>query len=198
MTPFFTLAATLLLSYLPPEQHRHDQLTAMQAAFSRFSGGGADGSIDRQELPDFVRFVVTAMNSQAVPPEQAIARSTELTQRLMGHLPPGAAPLTLSDVLRATEKILVYPKLQPEEEASNERGQLGSKQLRALRKRLEANRLTMPLFDTRGWVRDFEKALKIQWEIYANGLAPMHMVVARSDRIYGTEVVTQEGAQRNP
>ena len=94
MTPFFTLAATLLLSYLPPEQHRHDQLTAMQAAFSRFSGGGADGSIDRQELPDFVRFVVTAMNSQAVPPEQAIARSTELTQRLMGHLPPGAARST--------------------------------------------------------------------------------------------------------
>ena len=67
----------------------------------------------------------------------------------------------------------------------------GSKQLRTLRKRLERNRLTMPLFDTRGWVRDFEKALKIQWEIYANGLAPMHIVVARSDRIYGTEVVTQ-------
>ena len=29
----------------------------------------------------------------------------------------------------------------------------GSKQLRTLRKRLERNRLTMPLFDTRGWVR---------------------------------------------
>ena len=44
----------------------------------------------------------------------------------------------------------------------------------------------MPLFDTKGWVRDFEKALKIQWEIYANGLAPMHIVVARSDHLYGT------------
>ena len=63
----------------------------------------------------------------------------------------------------------------------------GSKQLRLLRKRLERNRLTMPLFDTKGWVRDFEKALKIQWEIYANGLAPMHIVVARSDRLYGTK-----------
>ena len=73
-----------------------------------------------------------------------------------------------------------------------------AKQLRLVRKQLARNRLTMPLFDTRGWVRDFEKALKIQWEIYANGLAPMHIVVARSDRIYGTEVVTQEGAQRNP
>ena len=65
----------------------------------------------------------------------------------------------------------------------------GSKQLRTLRKRLERNRLTMPLFDTRGWVRDFEKALKIQWEIYANGLSPMHIVVARSDWLYGTSAV---------
>ena len=45
----------------------------------------------------------------------------------------------------------------------------------------------MPLFDTRGWVRDFEKGLKIQWEIYANGYDPMHIVVARSDRLYGVE-----------
>ena len=37
-----------------------------------------------------------------------------------------------------------------------------------------------------GWVRDFEKALKIQWEIYANGLLPMHIVVGRSDHLYGT------------
>ena len=66
---------------------------------------------------------------------------------------------------------------------------VGSKQLRTLRKRLERNRLTMPLFDTKGWVRDFEKALKIQWEIYANGLSPMHIVVARSDRVYGTESI---------
>ena len=68
---------------------------------------------------------------------------------------------------------------------SDERGQLGSKQLRTMRKRLAENRLTMPLFDTRGWVRDFEKALKIQWEIYANGLKPMHIVVGRSDHLYG-------------
>ena len=71
----------------------------------------------------------------------------------------------------------------------HERGQLGSKQLRALRTRLERNRLTMPLFDTKGWVRDFEKALKIQWEVYANGLSPMHIVVGRSDWVYGTTPV---------
>jgi protein O-GlcNAc transferase len=61
----------------------------------------------------------------------------------------------------------------------------GSKQLHKLRRRLEANRLTMPMFDTKGWVRDFEKSLKAQWEVYANGLMPMHIVVARSDHVYG-------------
>ena len=109
-----------------------------------------------------------------------------------------------------------------EDPQDHERGRLGSKQLRTLRTRLERNRLTMPLFDTKGWVRDFEKALKIQCaslqlstvrsfphracayllpsllfllrplrtgEIYANGLSPMHIVVARSDRLYGTEEI---------
>ena len=114
------------------------------------------------------------------------------------QLPAERDELTLADLLGATEGILEYPQPTAEERELGERGRLGSKQLRKLRKTLERNRLTMPLFDTRGWVRDFEKALKIQWEIYANGLAPMHIVVARSDRIYGTEVVTQEGAQRNP
>ena len=32
------------------------------------------------------------------------------------------------------------------------------------------------------------------WEIYANGLSPMHIVVARSDRIYGLEVLTGAAA----
>ena len=172
-------------AYIPPEQHRHEQLTSMQAAFSRFSGG-PEGSVDRQDLPNFVRFVIEAMNSPGVPPDQVIARSTELAQKLMGELPAQATHFTLGDVLRATERIIVYPK--PTEEApGDERGQLGSKQLRTMRKRLERNRLTMPLFDTRGWVRDFEKALKIQWEIYAVGRKPMHIIVARSDRIYGAE-----------
>ena len=174
------------LAYIPPDQFRHEQLGAMHAAFSRFSGGDAEGSIERKDLPDFVRFVITAMNSPGVPPEQVIARSTELMQRLMVQLPQGASSYTLGDILRATESSIVYPKAT-EAELNDERGQLGSKQLKTMRKRLERNRLTMPLFDTRGWVRDFEKALKIQWEIYANGLSPMHIVVARSDRLYGVE-----------
>lgn len=135
----------------------------MRSAFSRFSAAEG-GSIDRQDLPDFLRFVVSSMNSAAVPPEQVIARSTELTQQLMEHLPPLAtkAQLSLEDILRATEKTLAHPLPAANDEGGHERGRLGSKQLRMLRKRLENNRLTMPLFDTKGWVRDFEKALKIQ------------------------------------
>lgn len=45
--------------------------------------------------------------------------------------------------------------------------------------------MRMPMFDTKGWVRDFEKSLVMQWEIYASGLKPMHIVVARSSHIYG-------------
>lgn len=173
---------------MPPEEYRDEQLTAMQAAFSRFATGGPSGSIAVTEFPNFVRFVLTAMNSAAVTKEQLIARSTELTMKLMSELPAGATHLKLGDVLRATERIIEYPK-PSEEDAANleERGYLGSKQLRKIRKQLAENRLTMPLFDTRGWVRDFEKGLKIQWEIYANGYDPMHIVVARSDRLYGVE-----------
>ena len=157
-------ASLLLLAYLPPEQYRHEQLAAMRAAFSRF-GAADDGALNREDLPDFLRFVITAMNSAATPPEQVVARSTELTQQLVSRLPPHEAKprLSLADILRATEQTLTYPAPAPAaEEQTNERGRLGSKQLRTLRKRLERNRLTMPLFDTKGWVRDFEKALKIQ------------------------------------
>ena len=190
--------ACAALIYVPPEAYRHEQLTAMQAAFSRFGAQGPSGALARRELPDFLRFVVGAMNSAAVPREQVDAKAAELSERLLRQLPAERDELTLADLLGATEGILEYPQPTAEERERGERGRRGAKQLRKLRKTLERNRLTMPLFDTRGWVRDFEKALKIQWEIYANGLAPMHIVVARSDRIYGTEVVTQEGAQRNP
>lgn len=205
-----------LLSNVPPEQHRHAELQAMAGAFSRFGGQGVAGAVEKEELPNFLRYVVASMNSAAMPQEQVVARSSELTKQLMSFLPAGVRPpatyrrrrhaaayttshhartrpptptpqkqrFSLDDILGSTDKIIVPP---PAAEAqSHERGQLGSKQLKALRTRLERNRLTMPLFDTKGWVRDFEKALKIQWEVYANGLSPMHIVVARSDWLYGT------------
>ena len=55
--------AALLLSYVPPEAYRHEQLTAMQAAFSRFGAQGPSGALARRELPDFLRFVVGSMLS---------------------------------------------------------------------------------------------------------------------------------------
>jgi len=173
---------------------RREQLTATQAAFSRFSAVGIGGTIERQDLPNFLRYVVTSMSTSALPQAELSARSSELTQQLLGHLPPNAVQLSVSDIMQAAEKVLITPPTSTDDELPSERGNMGSKQLRLLRKKLARNRLTMPLFDTKGWVRDFEKALKIQWEIYANGLSPMHIVVARSDRIYGLEVLTGAAA----
>ena len=188
------LVARVANALIPPEQVRREQLTATQAAFSRFSADGIGGTIERQDLPNFLRYVVTSMSTSALPQAELSARSSELTQQLLGHLPTQAVQLSVSDIMQAAEKVLITPPTSTDDELSSERGNMGSKQLRLLRKKLARNRLTMPLFDTKGWVRDFEKALKIQWEIYANGLSPMHIVVARSDRIYGLEVLTGAAA----
>ena len=138
------------------------------------------------------------------PPAKVITRSRELTQQMLAQLPAGASRYTLPDLVRAIEAVLALPPPPPPSadrrahvddgaaaDATAVANPLVSKQLRALRARLVRNRLTMPLFDTRGWVRDFEKALKIQWEIYANGRLPMHVVVGRSDRIYGIVPVVE-------
>jgi len=187
----FALAMGSAHALAQSEQHRHEQLTAMQAAFSRFGSQGAGGALARQDVPNFLRYVVSTMNSVELPQNEFIARSSELTRQLVEYLPPQATQLTLADVVRAADKIIIPPPASQDGDLDKHaHGRQGSKQLRLMRKNLERNRLTMPLFDTKGWVRDFEKALKIQWEIYANGLAPMHIVVGRSDRIYGLEVVT--------
>ena len=174
---------------LPPDQFRHDQLTGMQSAFSRFGAQGVGGAIEMKDLPNFLRYVVSSMNSAELSPKDLSARATELTRQLLDQLPPNAARFSLSDVMEATGKILLPPPLPPPDDDPALPAGVGSKQLRLLRKKLARNRLTMPLFDTRGWVRDFEKALKIQWEIYSNGFSPMHIDVARSDRLYGIEPV---------
>lgn len=182
------------VSHTPLEQHRQEQLGAVQAAFSRFTAQGPDGAIPRLDLQEFVSYVVASMSSAAVPQDQATAQAAELTRRLRERLPPDASRYTLAQILSSTERLI--DKLPADDapdapEGSSDRGRVGSKQLRKLREQLAENRLTMPLFDTKGWVRDFEKALKTQWEIYANGLQPMHIVVARSDRLYGRSRVIE-------
>lgn len=47
----------------------------------------------------------------------------------------------------------------------------------SLRGRLEAARLTCPLFDTRGWVRSLEEALVLMWEVHCRGEAPRDLSV---------------------
>lgn len=42
----------------------------------------------------------------------------------------------------------------------------------SLRARLQSARLTCPLFDTAGWVRDFERTLLRMWEIHCEGGGP--------------------------
>ena len=42
----------------------------------------------------------------------------------------------------------------------------------ALRERLKRARLTCPLFDTAGWVRDLEKVLFRMWDIHCEGRGP--------------------------
>lgn len=121
------LAATMLPSFanchIPAEQHRHEQLTAMQAAFSRFNGG-ISGTVDTQDLPNFLRYVVASMQPAAMDQQELISRSSELTTRLTDHLPDRRL-LTLNDILNATEKILIYPPEVEETEEANERGRLG-------------------------------------------------------------------------
>ena len=181
------LAALPSLVLLAVAAAQQEQLRSMQAAFSRFGSQGVDGGIAEAEMPNFVRYVVESMNPHAEAHEGVLAHSSELTSRLVEQLPAQRGVYSLQQILDAVAKIT--PPDAAHDDADGARPALGSKQLRTLRARLERNRLTMPLFDTKGWVRDFEKALKIQWEVYANGLAPMHILVARSDRLYGTEVV---------
>ena len=112
--------------YVPPAQHRHEQLTAMEAAFSRFSTEGVSGSVDRQDLPNFLRNVIASMSSPGITQDELIARSTRLTTQLMEKLPAEKSRFDLQDILQATEHVIVQP--QPtEEEESVERGRLGAR-----------------------------------------------------------------------
>ena len=103
------LVARVANALIPPEQVRREQLTATQAAFSRFSADGIGGTIERQDLPNFLRYVVTSMSTSALPQAELSARSSELTQQLLGHLPPQAVQLSVSDIMQAAEKVLFTP-----------------------------------------------------------------------------------------
>ena len=50
--------------------------------------------------------------------------------------------------------------------------------LRSIRRKLETNRGTYPLFDARGLCRNLEKAYETMWEIHQRGESPKSFVVA--------------------
>lgn len=158
-----------------------EDMATMQSTFSRFGAQGLTGEIASSDLRDLLTLAAREMAGGST--DEARTYAATLHAQLAPQL--GSGPHSLAQIINALTDIAStrdHESAVPLTDASDE---IGSKQLVALRRRLEANRLTMPMFDTKGWVRDFEKSLKIQWEIYANGLKPMHVVVGRSDHIYG-------------
>lgn len=72
-------------------------------------------------------------------------------------------------------EMVVHSQAQYEEKAV-ELGTNHRKRL-ALRARLEAARLSCPLFDTEGWVRDLEKVYHKMWNIHLEGTGPRSFAV---------------------
>ena len=58
--------------------------------------------------------------------------------------------------------------------------------LRALRRKLAANRLTLPLFDTARFTRHIESAFSTMWQQYQKGLAPEHIDVQSDTSGFGS------------
>ena len=54
---------------------------------------------------------------------------------------------------------------------------LGSTELKTLRFKIEKKRTTAPLFNTKLWVKNFEKALKTAVELENEGIGPKHIEV---------------------
>uniref|UniRef100_A0A7S4C2V3 Uncharacterized protein n=1 Tax=Chrysotila carterae TaxID=13221 RepID=A0A7S4C2V3_CHRCT len=163
------------------------KLAPVSTAWSTFKSQGVSGIIARSELVTFVRFLLTTLH---VDEEHITAGTAAFYQKLLHRLPPSASNYSLPDLLHATGAILrQVVKPEPKDTAELLEDGVGSKRLRALRKHLRKSRLTMPLFDSLGWAQGFERMLLLQWEVYANGLSPMPIVVARSSWIYGTQSV---------
>jgi hypothetical protein len=165
----------------------------MQAAFSRLGAQGLAGTIPPSELAAFLALAAGADSTAQPSDERADALARALREALARSR--GEGPYTLADVILAARSLTTAPSASDAADArprpastrleEQPTPHAGSPQLRELQRRLERNRLTMPMFDTKGWVADFEKSLTMQWEIYANGLQPMNIIVGRSDHVYG-------------
>lgn len=60
-------------------------------------------------------------------------------------------------------------------------GERVRREMQDARQRLRRKLLSTPLFDTRAWTHDWQRALRLMWDAYlAQGARPMHIVVAPS------------------
>lgn len=172
---FLSLAAGVDATH-PPGAHTDEMVGALQQQLAATLGDGP------YSIADILRAARALPFDETAPPSDAHAvRRCARPRTPRAH---AAEPARR----RARARSLPAPgacRSQATPEA-------GSAQLQRLRERLSRNRVTMPMFDTKAWVRDFEKSLKAQWEIYASGLLPMHVVVARSDTIFGAAAFDRE------
>ena len=66
---------------------------------------------------------------------------------------------------------LIMPDLETYEQTAIRLAE-NPKELAAVKRKLEENRTAWPLFDTKRWVRNWEKALRMMWERYEAGEEP--------------------------
>ncbi|HSI25384.1 MAG TPA: hypothetical protein VK952_07155 [Methylotenera sp.] len=52
-----------------------------------------------------------------------------------------------------------------------------------MREKLKAKRYTAPLFDTARTTRNLERAYKMMWQRYCDGLPPANMQVIETDEV---------------
>merc|ERR1712146_73670 len=187
LTSFCALAGILLVAsaYDISDQER----AAIEAVFASVGGGGV--TIPGTELRKMVSGVVEKSSNGKF---SADMHKKHVNFLMTGYEATGLAKsseFTLEQFLSSTGQLQLRdannPPTPPPKPACLDEGgaplpkhiqkRLGSCQLKQLRAKLERNRLTMPLFDTLRWVRDFERSLEAMWEIYASGHEPMNVVV---------------------
>ena len=74
----------------------------------------------------------------------------------------------------------MYPRTLEEYEKLAVRLALHSAELKMLRRKIAKNLSTHPLFDTRRYVRNLEKAFTQMWHIHATGQLPKHIEVCEN------------------
>jgi len=161
----------------------------LQQTFTKYAVGGL---MPVQKLKDLVYDTVIATSTKRYP-DHIVKKHVDFL--LVGFQAGLKTDFSFQQLMQTVKSLEIRdinnpPPTPPKPECLDEGGKplpkhiqkrLGSCKLKQLRAKLERNRLTMPLFDTLRWVRDFERSLEAMWEIYASGHDPMNIVVFPTD-----------------